>query len=273
MARELKNRKDLPAGIQEDLEGLFVDRSAGSPGSHMRTEAVTGYVAPGRRYRLETGGFSDIGAADGDFSVPEMPNWPGSGPQPPAHLRVSGTWDRTENNAASDANLFGGFGTLEVAEPVLRVPEAPSTPEALAFYGARLIDVGSEIVFQTNWNLPVTLVDMGPRYVPDYLHADDLGGGSFIEFHDRPHLHMPLDDTAYGHMLFGRRDGDDYLLSLFSVPFGSAIYTEPFALHADPYLVGRFLVVYGLTDNYSTVAFRTPQNGMVEVTPTEAGAA
>ena len=107
-------------------------------------------------------------------------------------------------------------------------------------------------------------MDIGSGYVPSYLHVESLGGGSFVEYHDRPHLHMPLDEDAHGHLLLGKRGGEDYLLSAFSIPFGHAIYTPPMALHADPYLVGRYLVIYSVTENFSTVVFRNPEGRVAE---------
>ena len=46
---------------------------------------------------------------------------------------------------------------------------------------------------------------------------------------------------------------------------GSAIYTSGHVLHADPYLVGRHLIVYAATDDYSTVVFRTGRGKIVPV--------
>ena len=99
-------------------------------------------------------------------------------------------------------------------------------------------------------------MNIGPAYAADYLQVDGRGGGAFIEYHDRPHLHMPLHRGASGHILLGRAVGDHYRLSAFPIPFGHAIYTPSYALHADPFLVGRYLVIYSVTPNYSTVVFR-----------------
>jgi hypothetical protein len=43
-------------------------------------------------------------------------------------------------------------------------------------------------------------------------------------------------------------DGADYLVFGFQVSFGSALYMPSDVLHADPYLTGNYLVVYGLTE-------------------------
>ena len=90
--------------------------------------------------------------------------------------------------------------------------------------------------------------NFGPTYVANFLQLADKGGGVFVEYHDFPHLRMPLEPPAHGHFLLGRQDGDDYLLSAFPIPPNTALYTPPGALRADPFLVGRYLVVYGMTE-------------------------
>jgi len=120
------------------------------------------------------------------------------------------------------------------------------------------------VVFETARNLPVTITNFGPAYARDFLQIDGKGGGAFVEYHDFPHLHMPIENTARGHFLLGRADGGDYLLSAFRIPYGQAIYTPPNALHADPFLIGRYLIVYSVTRHYSTVVFRTGDGRIVE---------
>ena len=255
----LKTIRELPEDILEDLGALIVNRQGGDPSAHMKTEDIKGHVELGARYRL------------GHDSLIRVENDTGQTPGPrtssdaPPYVRVRGQWSLDEDTGAGDANILGGFGRLTLAQSSLRIPEAPATSEALAFYGGRLIEVGAEITFETDANLPVTVVRIGETYVEGYLKVEPLGGGAFIEYHDRPHLHMPLDAASSGYLLFGRREGDAYLFSAFRIPFGYAIYTPPHALHADPYLVGRYLVVYSVTKNYSTVVFRAPDASLVDV--------
>ena len=94
--------------------------------------------------------------------------------------------------------------------------------------------------------------DFGADFPPRWLHVAEKGGGSYLEWHDRPHLHMPLDADAGGYLILGRRDGDDYVVSAFRILFGSAVYIPPEVLHADPYLVGNYLVIYSVTKNFPT---------------------
>ena len=135
----------------------------------------------------------------------------------------------------------------------------------LGFYGARLIQPGDPFEFDGGANLPIVRMEIGAGYAEGFLQVASKGGGAYLEHHDRPHLHMPLDENAGGYMLLGRRDGEDYLVSAFPIPSGSAIYTPPDVLHADSYLIGNYLVVYSLTENFSNAVLRAPGGGMVSV--------
>ena len=243
--------RDLPEDIRRTLDQLMVDRCGEDPRSYMRTEDVIGHVAPGGWYRID---------AD-RLSATAPPASPPAGPAPgaaPPHVRLRGTWNAEEDPGSSNANIFGGLGTLTIAEGGFAVPAAPATAEALAFYGARLFSLGDTLRFETDRNLPVTVLAIGPASVADFLQVEGRGGGTFIEYHDQPHLHMPLEPDARGHLLLGRAEGGDYLLSAFPIPQGLAVYTPPNVLHADPFLIGRYLVVYAVTEHYSTVVFRSP---------------
>ena len=248
----------LPDDIQETFDRLIVNRRGEDPQSYMKTEAIVGHVSPQQRYRLDADCLTPIEGPGGLDTSPVEP-------QTPPHVRCTGRWKAVETVESRQANILGGLGTLTLNASELNIPEATPTPEFLAFYDASLFRVGDLLTFESDHNLPVTIINIGQTYVEDYLHVEGQGGGSFIEYHDRPHLHMPLDPKAHGHLLLGLSDGDDYLLSAFPIPFGHAIYTKPVALHADPYLVGRYLVIYSVTKNYSTVVFRTEAKEVIKV--------
>ena len=255
----LRNAHELPDDIRRTLDMLVIDRCGDDPQSFMVTEDIVGHVAPGASYRLDPDRLTRL---DGG-AAPAAPT-PRVEAGAPPHVRPAGVWNPKEEVAG--ANIFGGLGTLTLPAADLVIPEAPASAAALGFYGARPFSVGDVVVFEGDRNLAVTITNFGPAYADGYVHVEDRGGGAFIEYHDQPHLHMPLDPAAYGHILLGRADGDDYLLSAFAIPHGHAIYSPPLALHADPYLVGRFLVVYAVTETYSTVVFRSPEGALVKPT-------
>ena len=247
----------LPEDIRNTIDQIVVDRCGDDPQSYMRTEDIIGFVAPGARYRIEADRLSRVSGAARSQSTPAAPA------APPPHVRLRGVWNATEDIGSSAANVFGGLGTLTLSQSDFDVPEAPSTESALAYYGVRIYQHGDIVEFAASQNMPVTVTRYGPAYASGFLHVDGLGGGSFIEHHVPPHLHMPLDPSASGHLVLGRSDGDDYQLSAFRIPYGSAIYISANVLHADPYLVGRYMVVYAATDDYSTVVFRSRDGRLV----------
>ena len=255
---------NLPTDLVGQIDRLTVNRRGQSPDSFMITESIVSHVAPDTGYRLEHAGFTPLEA--GGEAVECAYDFPpvSDNLETPPHTRLSGTWDGGVGVETANANILGNIGTLTLDRAELHIPEAPTTPETLGYYGACLLSVGDEFRFHTNANLPVTMMNIGHSYARDYLHVEDLGGGSFLENHDRPHLHFPL-DAAAGFIVLGRRAGDDYIVSAFRIPFGKAMYTPPQVLHADPYLIGRYLVIYSVTENFSNVVFRAPDGGMVDV--------
>jgi hypothetical protein len=248
----------LPDDILLTVDKLVVNRRGKDRQSYMFTESIIGHVKPGQCYRLHDDNLTKLNQECTKESGPDNLH------APPPCVRLSGVWNSDEKLGSPDANILGGLGTLTLDQTDLAIPLAPTTASALAFYGARLLEVGDTIAFEANQNLPVTVMNIGPNYVADYLHIDGKGCGAFLEYHDRPHLHMPLEDTASGHLLLGRYVDKHYLLSAFSIPYRHAIYTPPYALHADPYLVGRYLVIYSVTERYSTVVFRSKSGGLVK---------
>ena len=167
---------------------------------------------------------------------------------------------------STDGNILGAVGTLIVNEADVAIPEAPCTAETLGFYGVAMLSVADVFSFETNVNMPVTVMEIGPNYTDSFLHLEKKGGGSYLEHHDRPHLHVPLNSEAAGHMLYARREGDSYLISGFRIPHGKALYSAPHVLHADAYLIGRYTVIYSLTDNFSNVVFRSEDGALVNAT-------
>lgn len=236
----------------------------------------------------------------------------------PAHAIVDAYWQNADVLKArgikldiddKEANIFGAVGMLRVAQattfipgkaPVqqLKIPTAPATEENARFYGCSLIpqwdlqvpasvsDVNSFLsrayaqVMQIASGSKIALMNYTyhAEYVDGYLTQPCGGGGYFVEHHDFPHIHMPLDDSAGGYIIIGKplatcsmqaacSDGDDpdagytktrFAFTAFQIPYGFALYTPSNTLHGDGTLVGN----YGITvaSSYTpadTVLFRT----------------
>jgi hypothetical protein len=250
----------LPDDMLRDVDHLKVDRRGAGSDAFMVTYEIVGHVEPGHAYCL---GENAILNAPGEARSPVSAAVPGA--TPPPHLRLSGDWDSSVSVETEQANILGDVGILTLNTNEIVIPEAPATPEMLGYYGGRLLSAGEAFEFDADANLPVARMEIGAGYADGYLHVASKGGGSYLEHHDRPHLHVPLDEDAGGYLILGRRDGADYLVSGFRIPFGSAIYTPPEVLHADPYLIGNYLVVYSVTENFSNAVLRAPGGGGVSV--------
>ena len=87
---------------------------------------------------------------------------------------ITGKWLPAKKNEYSNANLLGGFGTLEIDESTLEIPEVLATDQSLAFYGAKLIKINDVFQFETNERLPVTIMNIGKNYVRELLKAPTL---------------------------------------------------------------------------------------------------
>lgn len=114
--------------------------------------------------------------------------------------------------------------------------------------------------------MPVTLMSVGKDYVEGYLLKENKGGGFYIEYHDAPHFHMPLNpDSTSSHLILGKREGDEVFLSAFTIPYGSAIYPPANVIHDDGFLSGDLSVIYSITDSFSTVILKTENDDLVDV--------
>lgn len=258
---EMEVADGLPAEILADVPHLTVDRRGAGADAFMVTYRIDDHVAPGVPYTLAPG---KLERATGD-GAPATGTRPTAVPEIPPHARLSGHWNTDIAVETEQANILGDVGILTLDASAVTIPEAPATAGMMAYYGACLLKVGDTVCFEADADLPVTLMEIGAGYVDEYLHIASKGGGSYLEWHDRPHLHMPLDEDAGGYLLLGRREGEDYLVSGFRIPFGCAVYMPPDVLHADPYLVGNYLVIYSVTKNFSNAVLRDPDGGVVDV--------
>lgn len=266
----------LPDDILRDVDRLKVNRRGEAVDAFMVTHEIVGHVAPGRVYCIGEHGIVDAplnssanSSANSPAEAPPMVDAAAQGSTFPPHLRLSGEWDSSVAVETEQANIFGDIGTLTLDSADIVIPAAAAISEMLGFYDARLLIAGEPFAFDTPVDLPIIHMEVGASYTTGFLEVASKGGGPFLEHHDRPHLHIPLDEEAGGYLILGRRassnDGADYLVSGFRIPFGSALYTPSDVLHADPYLTGNYLVVYGLTENFSNAVLRAPGGGMVSV--------
>ena len=59
-------------------------------------------------------------------------------------------------------------------------PHGHDTAAEFAWFGAHLVPIGSEVIFDTPKAVPVWTMTVGDRYVEDYLLKDERGGGFYM---------------------------------------------------------------------------------------------
>ncbi len=175
-------------------------------------------------------------------------------------------WASTESRVRDDANILGGYGSLLIAaeEGKLRIPVMDATEETLSYFKAHLLQDGDCFHFQNSRSdFPIFTMDVGVNYVPNYIVK--YGHGFYLEYHETPHYHEPIDEQAGGYYLLAKKVTEDdergmaiFHVAGFRVPLGCAVYTEPNAIHADMTVLGKWRVGYTNAQRFSTVLLRTP---------------
>ena len=169
----------------------------------------------------------------------------------PSHLqycRIPNRWDQTVKLHTTSSNILGNSGRLQL-DYDLEIP--CSDISHIEFYSAILVQQGDIIQFDTDTELPICIVHIGKNYVERYIMME--AGGVYLEYHNRPHFHMPLNSMSSGYLILGKKVGDEIMLSAFRIPFEYGVYIPPNIIHNDLFLVGEYLVVYSKTEQYSTV--------------------
>jgi hypothetical protein len=249
----------LSADLQRDASVLTVDRQGSSDQAFMRTESYLGYVEPSKTYELAFDGMHE----SSNKKVAQLPQ----AVRPPSSY-LTGDWQSKVDFTIQDANILGGNGRYLLApdEQVLTVAIAQTSAEHLAYYGCHLVAIGEALSFESTGNLPLTITSVGATYPQDYLLDPVLGGGAYLEVHDRPHFHMPMDDTCGGYLIIGKHndEGPDEV-SAFQIPYGFGVHMVPWAIHCDAYLVGRYMVIYSATPEFSTVIVRRSDGKLANI--------
>ena len=79
----------------------------------------------------------------------------------------------------------------------------------------------------------------------------EYGNGCYIEQHDNEHYHQPLNKQSSGYYILAKKISNNlYEFGAFKIPYGYGIYTLPYTYHTDSFLIGKYIVAYGLTNNY-----------------------
>jgi hypothetical protein len=136
----------------------------------------------------------------------------------------------------------------------------------ISFYGAQLLNEGDYFNVQNKQQMVLYEMEIGEKYVDSFLLQSNYGDGFYIEIHDLPHFHQPMNESSSGHIILGKIGNDgEFILNAFKIPFGQALFIPPNVYHSDAYLVGKYNVVYGKTDDYKTLLFRNLKREIINV--------
>ena len=230
---------------------IIVNRYGDKPNSNMTTTHIINEVHPYTSYYISTVNLHYSKKQPKYTNVPDGPNkW----------INIPNNWDDSNNFDTKESNILGHSGTIYLDDNILNIPISYN----YSFFGIKMYKVGDIIQFKDIYtSLPVCNVDIGNNYIKDYIMKK--AGGVYLEYHDRPHFHMPRDRDAHGYIIIGKKHDDKILLAAFKIPYGYALYTPGNVIHNDCFLVGRYLVVYSKTDFFSNVLLKTKNNTPVQV--------
>lgn len=174
----------------------------------------------------------------------------------PDCLEIEAKWDATAYESGSANNILGDNGYLIIADEQIEIPCMEATADALAYYGALLIQVGDVIQFP-NEEYPIFEMHVGDRYTEEFLMSKE-GGGFYLEYHhDKPHFHMPIEGGGYYLLARWNDDRSKLCITGFKIPDGKAVYTKKGVIHCDAALTGKLIVGYDKAEDCSTVLLRT----------------
>ncbi len=172
-----------------------------------------------------------------------------------------------DNNQIQEVhpNNILGSSDLFIYNNNFEIPEVITNQATLNFYGCKLIKSGDIFNLQNNKPMPLFEITVGSDYVQNYLLQENLGNGFYIESHNTPHYHQPLNSDSTGHIILAKRFENQLIMSKFKIPLGFGLYTPPYVYHSDAYLVGNYNVIYNKADDYQTFMFKNNENNIINV--------
>lgn len=237
------------------MDSIIVNRKNNHPDSYMKTISIIGYVNNNETYKITKNTLVKHVANSKSDDIKSNENL--------NVLKLKDTWNLNNIEDINNSNILGSNVLFEVNNRHINIPIINTTKENLKYFNAVLLKHNDYITINTPCQIPITTMDIGKTYVPEYLLKK--GGGCYLEYHDTPHFHMPLNNNSSGYLILGKKVNDEIHLGAFNISYGYAIYTLPFVIHCDAYLVGEYLVLYTVTPNYSTALLRC-KGEIVDVT-------
>lgn len=143
--------------------------------------------------------------------------------------------------SGGSANVFGSSGALLVPDG-FKIPGVVATPENVRYYGLQLIKNGDVLTVHSDQvDIVMMKYDYTKIYRKEFLMKEHGGGGIFVEYHNFPHIHIPLSADCGGYIVIGKLiDQNKYHFTAYQIPYGYALYTPANTIHGDGTLVGEY---------------------------------
>jgi len=117
-----------------------------------------------------------------------------------------------------------------------------ATPENVKYYGLQLIKSG-EVLSVHSDKVDIVMIEYNYTkiYRKEFLMQKYGGGGIFVEHHNFPHIHIPMEKDCGGYIVIGKEASKDkFHFTAYQIPFGYALYTPANTIHGDGTLVGKY---------------------------------
>jgi putative NADPH-quinone reductase len=247
--------------VDHDLLTVHRHGSDAEDRAFMDADDQIATIFPGKAYRILASTLPE----QPDVSKVRLLSLP-TASEPP-YLPLPNNWGTETVDEGSEGNILGGNVQFTTEEAVYMIPHGHDTAAEIAWFGAYLLPLGTELIFDTPKAVPCWTMTIGDRYVEDYLLDGEKGGGFYMEHHDCPHLHVPMNKDSSGFIILGKKTMDEkYLMvSAFHIPFGKGLYMPPGTIHCDAFLTGRYMCAYTNAPNFSTAIFRSVKGEVTQM--------
>lgn len=183
----------------------------------------------------------------------------------PKYIDINCEWNNKRSIVNNNSNLLGNFGKVLINNEI-NIPINTANKGNVSFYGAKLFNIFEILYFKSKDTLPLTEMIIGKDYVKNFIEQKEYGGGQYLEYHDNPHYHSPMQSDNKGYYILGKKINNNKIrISAFSIPYLTGIYTPGFVIHSDANLVGKWMVVYSKTNIYSTVLMRDNDDNCTKI--------
>lgn len=164
-----------------------------------------------------------------------------------AYVQTQGQWQNSSTvQIASAGNVFGASGRFASEEQSLELPlitpASPNRDKIAEAFGVKIYEDGQTIPLKFDRNLSAVEYEFGKDYTK---YRMEIADGFFIETHEFPHVFMPASEESDIIITIGKQleEKDQFALTNFLVPHGSAILVPGNTIHADALSTGKIIAL------------------------------